>query len=224
VPRCLGASGCSASRRRRSICLMGLPVLSIALAAYVLPHQMTAPQQRLQSLRGGASFHACTSESMLSDTAGAAGSVTLPDCTGAVVPSTHPGANIARKTERHDGTWLQVLRGGALTQRQKAGALLKQYGGAYLISSLCLSACSFALFYLLVSNGVDVVALMSRIGIKLGGNSERIGTVGFAYLLHKAASPIRFPPTVALTAVVAKRLEGWRHGADTSAPPQCPSA
>ena len=36
-------------------------------------------------------------------------------------------------------------------------------------------------------------------------NSERVGTFALAYAAHKAASPIRFPPTVALTPVVA----GW---------------
>jgi len=32
-----------------------------------------------------------------------------------------------------------------------------------------------------------------------------VGVKGIAYAIHKAASPIRFPPTVALTPVVA----GW---------------
>lgn len=33
-----------------------------------------------------------------------------------------------------------------------------------------------------------------------------MGTVALAYAAHKAASPIRFPPTVALTPVVARAL------------------
>lgn len=32
---------------------------------------------------------------------------------------------------------------------------------------------------------------------------EKVGTFTLAYAAHKAASPIRFPPTVALTPVVA---------------------
>lgn len=39
-----------------------------------------------------------------------------------------------------------------------------------------------------------------------------LGTAAIAYAAHKAASPIRFPPTVALTPVVAnwigKKTEG----------------
>ena len=42
----------------------------------------------------------------------------------------------------------------------------------------------------------------------MSGTSETAGTVGLAYAIHKAASPIRFPPTVALTPVVAKTFFG----------------
>ena len=72
-----------------------------------------------------------------------------------------------------------------------------------------MSLCSFSLFYLLVSAGVDASAVLKAVGINLRG-SQRVGRIGLAYVLHKAASPIRFPPTVALTAVVAKRIEEWR--------------
>ena len=46
------------------------------------------------------------------------------------------------------------------------------------------------------------------IGIQVSSTSETAGTVGLAYAIHKAASPIRFPPTVALTPVVARKLFG----------------
>ncbi len=47
--------------------------------------------------------------------------------------------------------------------------------------------------------------------------SEKVGTVGLAYAVHKAASPIRFPPTVALTPVVARTLFGKNDDDDASA-------
>ena len=34
--------------------------------------------------------------------------------------------------------------------------------------------------------------------------SEQVGVFALAYAVHKAASPIRFPPTVALTPIVAR--------------------
>ena len=51
----------------------------------------------------------------------------------------------------------------------------------------------------------------------MSSTSETAGTVGLAYAIHKAASPIRFPPTVALTPVVAKTVFGKTDDADADA-------
>jgi len=40
----------------------------------------------------------------------------------------------------------------------------------------------------------------------VGDTGEKAGTFAIAYAAHKAASPIRFPPTVLLTPVVAKLI------------------
>lgn len=88
----------------------------------------------------------------------------------------------------------------------QAKELLKRYGSAYLITSISLSVVSFGLCYLLVSAGVDVAALLQRIGIDSTSTSEKVGTVAIAYTTHKGLSPIRFPPTVALTPIVARLL------------------
>jgi len=84
--------------------------------------------------------------------------------------------------------------------------LLAKYGIAYLATSIPLAAVSFALCYFLVDNGVDVAGLLSNVGINVGESGEKAGTVAIAYAAHKAASPIRFPPTVLLTPVVAKLI------------------
>lgn len=90
-----------------------------------------------------------------------------------------------------------------------AGELLKRYGGAYLLTSTSFAAVSFSLCYLAVDNGVDVASLLEKVPlIEVSDTSETAGTVGLAYAIHKAASPIRFPPTVALTPVVARKLFG----------------
>ena len=54
--------------------------------------------------------------------------------------------------------------------------------------------------------GVDVSSLLSKVGINVNATSEKVGTVAIAYAAHKALSPVRFPPTVALTPVVARFL------------------
>lgn len=91
---------------------------------------------------------------------------------------------------------------------ESAQSLLKRYGIAYLATSIPLALVSFALCYVLVSNGVDVAGLLSKIfGVEASNTtSETAGTVAIAYAAHKAASPLRFPPTVALTPVVAKLI------------------
>lgn len=54
--------------------------------------------------------------------------------------------------------------------------------------------------------GVDIGALLEKVGIQVNSTSEKVGTVAIAYAAHKALSPVRFPPTVALTPVVARLL------------------
>lgn len=87
---------------------------------------------------------------------------------------------------------------------ESAKSLLKKYGIAYLATSIPLALVSFAICYVLVDNGVDMGALLAKVGIEGSNSAETAGTFGLAYAAHKAASPIRFPPTVLLTPVVAK--------------------
>jgi len=91
---------------------------------------------------------------------------------------------------------------------ETAKGLLKKYGIAYLATSIPLALVSFALCYVLVDQGVDVGGLLSKVGIQVtsDGTAEKAGTFAIAYAAHKAASPIRFPPTVLLTPVVAKLI------------------
>jgi hypothetical protein len=90
---------------------------------------------------------------------------------------------------------------------ESAKSLLQKYGIAYLATSIPLAAVSFALCYALVDHGVDVAALLAKVGIidnGGGSNAETAGTVAIAYAAHKLSSPLRFPPTVLLTPVMAK--------------------
>mmetsp|Transcript_4040 Transcript_4040/g.5955 ORF Transcript_4040/g.5955 Transcript_4040/m.5955 type:complete len:227 (-) Transcript_4040:114-794(-) len=91
---------------------------------------------------------------------------------------------------------------------EDAKSLLKKYGSAYLVTSVTLAAISFGICYVLVDNGVDVSSLLSKLGIESTGTATKAGTAAIAYAAHKAASPIRFPPTVALTPIVAAKLFG----------------
>ncbi|KAK9156822.1 hypothetical protein Scep_003396 [Stephania cephalantha] len=92
---------------------------------------------------------------------------------------------------------------GEKSKGDQAKELLAKYGGAYLATSITLSLISFSLCYVLISAGIDVQALLQKVGIAADATGEKVGTFALAYAAHKAASPIRFPPTVALTPIVA---------------------
>jgi Protein of unknown function (DUF1279) len=108
----------------------------------------------------------------------------------------------------------QSWRQGGSDGQNSAQQLLKKYGIAYLATSIPLAAVSFAICYVLVDNGIDVGALLQKVGIQAGDAADQAGTVAIAYAAHKAASPIRFPPTVILTPIVAKWIGKEPEAAD----------
>ncbi|KAJ1418840.1 hypothetical protein B484DRAFT_453548 [Ochromonadaceae sp. CCMP2298] len=111
----------------------------------------------------------------------------------------------------------------ALTDKEKKVSpkdLLAKYGGAYLVTSITFAIISYTICYALVSSGVDVASLLEKVGIQSTGAASNAGTAAIAYAVHKAASPIRFPPTVALTPVVANWLGRKAEGADAEEAPE----
>ena len=89
-----------------------------------------------------------------------------------------------------------------------AKELLARYGKAYLLTSITLALISFTICYFAVDAGVDVPSLLSRFGLAVPPDSA-VATgskVALAYTAHKALSPVRFPPTVALTPIVASKM------------------
>jgi hypothetical protein len=63
---------------------------------------------------------------------------------------------------------------------ESAKSLLKKYGIAYLATSIPLALVSFSLCYALVDSGVDVSALLLKVGID-NAASEKAGTFAIAY-------------------------------------------
>ena len=111
--------------------------------------------------------------------------------------------------------------GSGKSRTEQAKGLFKTYGPAYLLTSISFAVVSFSLCYALVSAGVDVAGLLKGVGLEVSDKGEKVTTAALAYAAHKAASPIRFPPTVALTPVVAKwigREKGDSGGAEEGEP------
>lgn len=104
---------------------------------------------------------------------------------------------------------------GMKSNSEKAKEFAKLYGGSYLGTSTAMAVVSYAIWYGLVSAGVDVVALIRSLGdwlattpigrpSALDSINETVGTATLAYIAHKASSPLRFPLTIAATPFVAR--------------------
>ncbi len=117
--------------------------------------------------------------------------------------SAAPSTSVEETTEKY-GLEAGLFQSLKSSDGDSAKSLLAKYGVAYLATSIPLALVSFLLCYTLVDNGVDVGSVLSKVGIEAGDTGEKAGTFAIAYAAHKAASPIRFPPTVLLTPVVAK--------------------
>jgi len=127
---------------------------------------------------------------------------------GSGAPEGGDADTTTRKFGLEAGLWKVFTAKGAdgRSKGDQAKDLLKRYGSAYLITSISFALVSFAACYAMVNSGVDVGALLARLGLQAGDTGEKVGTFALAYAAHKALSPVRFPPTVALTPVVARWL------------------
>lgn len=119
--------------------------------------------------------------------------------------SAPPAENDVEETTEKFGLEAGLFQSFKAGDGESAKSLLKKYGIAYLATSIPLALLSFVICYALVDQGVDVAGLLAKVGIE-NGATEKAGTFAIAYAAHKAASPIRFPPTVLLTPLVAKAI------------------
>ncbi|CAI5458803.1 unnamed protein product [Closterium sp. Yama58-4] len=165
------------------------PSYASALAS---PHQHSVEHVISQKNAGSWEPHALTESHFTSMTSSS------PPASSAASPADE-AEEVTRKWGLEAGLWK------AGSNAEVAKDLLTRYGGAYLGTSIALSLVSFSLCYVLVDQGVDVAGLLDSIGLHVDSTGEAVGTFAIAYAAHKALSPVRFPPTVALTPVVA----GW---------------
>uniref|UniRef100_A0A7S0HWF3 DUF1279 domain-containing protein n=1 Tax=Hanusia phi TaxID=3032 RepID=A0A7S0HWF3_9CRYP len=177
----------AASTQALLLCLLALPVQA---SAFAFPAASSLPSRRV----GGAAMSIRSKSPVLR-----------------MMDTMEDEKSKVKNVEEVTKKWgLEAGLFTALTNKNKEGPdakqLLAKYGSAYLLTSISLSLVSFAICYVLVDHGVDVAALLSKVGIAADGKTETAGTVAIAYAAHKAASPIRFPPTVALTPLTAKYL------------------
>ncbi|XP_018334720.1 protein FAM210B, mitochondrial-like [Agrilus planipennis] len=87
---------------------------------------------------------------------------------------------------------------------------LAEYGTTVIVFHVTISIVSLGLMYLLVSSGVDVVKLLSALGISQDGKLAEIasnaGTFVIAYAVHKVFAPARITITLAATPFIVRHL------------------
>ncbi|XP_068118794.1 protein FAM210B, mitochondrial [Hyperolius riggenbachi] len=86
------------------------------------------------------------------------------------------------------------------SKRQQLTRVFKEYGGVAVAFHVGISLVSLGIFYVLVSNGLDVPALLLKLGVSESVVQSKLaaGTSTFvlAYAIHKVFAPLRMTITV----------------------------
>ncbi|XP_055599479.1 uncharacterized protein LOC129748764 [Uranotaenia lowii] len=97
-----------------------------------------------------------------------------------------------------------------LTRKDKLKKAVKEYGSTVMIFHVGISLASLGACYVLVSSGIDMVALLERYG--LGGSTlatkagAGTGTFVIAYAIHKVFAPVRISITLGATPFIVRYL------------------
>lgn len=94
--------------------------------------------------------------------------------------------------------------------KARAKAFVAEYGAVGIATHTVISFAVIAIAYVCVSNGVNVGALLSAIGLEgdasKGSKAHAAGAFVIAYAIFKVLAPVRIPLTFAVTPVVMRAL------------------
>ncbi|KAK3086842.1 hypothetical protein FSP39_024297 [Pinctada imbricata] len=97
-----------------------------------------------------------------------------------------------------------------LSQRERLKLAVRDYGSTVIVFHITISLASLGLFYLAVSSGIDVVAILSKLGVGESILQSRLaaGTSTFviAYAVHKVFAPVRIGITLTATPFIVRYL------------------
>jgi len=99
---------------------------------------------------------------------------------------------------------------GPLTTKEKLKRAVRDYGATVLVFHITMSLMSLGFFYLLVSSGLDVVALLAKIGVSENVLKSTITAEAskfvVAYAVHKVFAPLRITITLTATPLIVRKL------------------
>ncbi|KAG8226126.1 hypothetical protein J437_LFUL003273 [Ladona fulva] len=93
-----------------------------------------------------------------------------------------------------------------LSRKDKLKKAVKDYGATVIVFHVGISLLSLGGFYLAVSSGLDVVAIMQKIGLGDKAIAKEASTFALAYIVHKAFAPVRISITLTSTPFIVHYL------------------
>ncbi|KAJ3601975.1 hypothetical protein NHX12_029736 [Muraenolepis orangiensis] len=124
-------------------------------------------------------------------------------------------ASAAQKPEKGTGETdnkggIEPEGGGRPSKAQQLKKVFQEYGAVGVSFHVCLSLMSLGMFYLLVSSGIDMVAVLCKLGFSEAVVQSRMaaGTSTFvlAYAVHKLFAPVRISITLVSVPLVVRYL------------------
>lgn len=100
--------------------------------------------------------------------------------------------------------------GGKPSKTQQLKKVFKEYGAVGVCFHICISLMSLGTFYLLVSSGIDMVALLYKLGFSEAVVQSKLaaGTSTFvlAYAIHKLFAPVRISITLVSVPLIVRHF------------------
>ncbi|ESO96591.1 hypothetical protein LOTGIDRAFT_99569, partial [Lottia gigantea] len=97
-----------------------------------------------------------------------------------------------------------------LSQKQRLKLAVKDYGSTVIVFHIGISLMSLGGFYLAVSSGIDMVGILTRLGVGESILQSKMvsdaGTFVVAYAVHKIFAPVRIAITLTSSPFIVRYL------------------
>uniref|UniRef100_A0A671XR13 Family with sequence similarity 210 member B n=1 Tax=Sparus aurata TaxID=8175 RepID=A0A671XR13_SPAAU len=98
--------------------------------------------------------------------------------------------------------------GGKPSKTQQLKKVFKEYGAVGVSFHICISLMSLGMFYLLISSGIDMAAMLCKLGFSetVVRSKMAAGTSTFvlAYAIHKLFAPVRISITLVSVPLIVR--------------------
>ncbi|XP_053690674.1 uncharacterized protein LOC128739239 [Sabethes cyaneus] len=119
-------------------------------------------------------------------------------------------AMCAQDTSRAKQVTEEPTKAMPVTRKERLKKAVKEYGSTVIVFHVGISLASLGACYVLVSSGIDMVALLDRLGWADSALASKTGTGAgtfvIAYAIHKVFAPVRISITLGATPFIVRYL------------------